>query len=69
MSDLVDIRLLISACLSQLQLARTLAPGLDSLECLNRTAAAISCLLPRLPDAVLDMAITEAAAQLEHSAA
>ena len=67
MSDLVDIRLLISVCLSQLHLAHSLAPDLHSSDHLDRAAAAISCLLPRLPDAVLEMAINKAADQLKHS--
>jgi hypothetical protein len=67
MSALVDIRLLISVCLNQLKLVHYLAPGLDSAELLDRTAAAISCLMPRLPDAVLEMEINEAAQQLKHS--
>lgn len=69
MSDLVDIRLLISICLNQLHLAQSLAPGLHPAELLDRTAAAISCLLPRLPDAVLEMAMNEVAEQINHSLA
>lgn len=69
MSDLVDIRLLISVCLNQFHLVHSLTPGLDSAELLDRTAAAISCLLPRLPDAILEMAINEAAQELNHSLA
>jgi hypothetical protein len=69
MSDFVDIRLLISVCLNQFHLVHSLAPGLDSAELLDRTAAAISCLLPRLPDAILEMAINEAAQELKNSLA
>jgi hypothetical protein len=67
MSDLVDIRLLISVCLSQLRLVHSLAPDVHSSELVDRAAAAISCILPRLPDPILDMAINEAAKQLNHS--
>jgi hypothetical protein len=69
MSDLVDIRLLISACLSQLRLVHSLAPDVHSSELVDRTAAAISCILPRLPDSILEMAINEAVKQLNHSLA
>ena len=67
MSDLVDIRLLISTCVNQLDLVQSLAPGLHQAELLDRSAASISCLLPRLPDAVLEMAMNEAAEQLNQS--
>lgn len=65
MADLIDLRLLITACVEQARLARILAPDLNAIDLLDRTAAAISCLLPRLPDAVLELAINEAAFQLE----
>ena len=67
MSDLVDIRLLISACLAQLHLVQLLAPDIHSAELVDRAAAAISCILPRLPDSVLEMAINEATQQLNYS--
>jgi len=69
MSDLVDIRLLISACLSQLRLVQSLAPDVHSSWLVHCAAAAISCILPRLPDSILEMAINEAAKQLNHSLA
>ncbi|MEB3302383.1 MAG: hypothetical protein VKN56_10500 [Cyanobacteriota bacterium] len=65
MADLIDLRLLIATCVEQALLARILAPDLNAIDLLDRTAAAISCLLPRLPDAVLELAINEAALQLE----
>jgi len=65
MADLIDLRLLIAACVEQALLARILAPDLNAIDLLDRTAAAISCLLPRLPDAVLELAINETALQLE----
>ncbi|WP_438983847.1 hypothetical protein [Vulcanococcus sp.] len=61
MADLVDIRLLIAAILEQARLAQLLAPDLSHIDLLDRTAAAISTLVPRLPDAVLEFAINEAA--------
>ena len=68
-SDLVDIRLLISVCQAQLHLVRSLAPDVHSSELFDRAAAAISCILPRLPDSILEMAINEAAQQLNFSLA
>ncbi len=65
MADLIDLRLLIAACVEQALLARIVTPDLNPIDLLDRTAAAISCLLPRLPDAVLELAINEAALQLE----
>lgn len=65
MADLIDFRLLIAACVDQSRLARILGPDLNVIDLLDRTAAAMSCLLPRLPDAVLELAINEAALQLE----
>jgi hypothetical protein len=69
MSDLVDIRLLLSVCLNQLHLVQSLAPDVHSSWLFHRAAAAISCILPRLPDSILEMAINEAAKQLNHSLA
>ena len=60
-ADLIDIRLLIAATLEQARLAQLLSPDLSHIDLLDRTAAAISTLLPRLPDAVLEYAINEAA--------
>jgi hypothetical protein len=57
MADLIDIRLLIAATLEQARLAQLLSPNLSHIDLLDRTAAAISTLLPRLPDAVLEYAI------------
>jgi hypothetical protein len=59
MADLIDIRLLTVACLEQARLAQHLSPGLSHVDLLDRTAAAISTLVPRLPDAVLEFAINE----------
>ncbi len=67
MSGLVDVRLLVSVCVIQLHLAHSVEPDLRSSDHLDRAAAAISCLLPRLPDAVLEMAINDAADQLKRS--
>ena len=50
-------------------LAQRLAPELLPTELLNRSAAAVGCLLPRLPDAVLELALNETARQLEWSLA
>jgi hypothetical protein len=61
MADLIDIRLLIAATLEQARLAQLLSPDLSHIDLLDRTAAAISTLLPRLPDAVLEYAMNEAA--------
>lgn len=58
---------MIAICLEQARLARRLSPDLLLPELLDRTAAAIGCLLPRLPDAVLELAIQEAALQLDGS--
>lgn len=69
MAELIDIRLLIQICLEQVTLAQRLAPELLPTELLNRSAAAVGCLLPRLPDAVLELALNETARQLEWSLA
>lgn len=69
MVELVDIALLIQACRQQVALAQKLSPELLPAELLDRAAAAISCLLPRLPDAVLELAINETAQQLDWSLA
>jgi hypothetical protein len=61
MADLIDIRLLIAATLEQARLAQLLSPDLSHIDLLDRTAAAISTLLPRRPDAVLEYAMNEAA--------
>ena len=61
MADLIDIRLLIAATLEQARLAQLLSPDLSHIDLLDRMAAAISTLLPRLPDAVLEYAMNEAA--------
>jgi hypothetical protein len=61
MADLIDIRLLIAATLEQARLAQLLSPDISHIDLLDRTAAAISTLLPRLPDAVLEYAMNEAA--------
>jgi hypothetical protein len=61
MADLIDIRLLIAATLEQARLVQLLSPDLSHIDLLDRTAAAISTLLPRLPDAVLEYAMNEAA--------
>lgn len=65
MTELIDLRLLITICLEQAQIAQRLAPDGLPLELLDRTAAAISCLPPRLPNAVLEMAMNEVADQLQ----
>lgn len=64
MADLIDIRLLIAISLEQVRLAQVLSPGLSRIDLLDRTAAAISTILPRLPDAVLEFAINEVGLQL-----
>lgn len=69
MADLISINALITACAVQVQLSRTLAPNLDSIELLDRAAAAIGCLLPTLPDPLLQFAMNEALQQLESSCA
>ncbi|MEN9767286.1 hypothetical protein [Vulcanococcus sp.] len=61
MADLVDIRLLIAVSLEQVRLAQLLSPDLTPVELLDRTAAAISTLVPRLPDPVLEFVINEVA--------
>lgn len=65
MGDLLEIQLLIDSCLAQAQLAHQLAPDLPLSELLDRTAAAIGCLAPRLPDRVLQFAIDRMAERLE----
>ena len=69
MAELIDIRLLTQICLEQVALAQRLAPELLPTELLNRSAAAVGCLLPRLPDGVLELALNETARQLEWSLA
>jgi hypothetical protein len=69
MADLIDIRLLTVACLEQARLAQHLSPGLSRIDLLDRTAAAMSALAPRLPDAVLEFAMNEAAQLLVASPA
>ena len=64
MHKLMEMNQLIDACLEQAVLARRLAPHLLPLELLDRTAAAMVCLAPRLPDAVLQLAMNEVAGQL-----
>ncbi len=61
MADLIDIRLLIAVTLEQARLAQLLSPDLSHIDLLDRTAAAIITLLPRLPDAVLEYAMNDAA--------
>ena len=67
MAEWIDIRLFTQICLQQVALAQCLAPELLPIELLNRSAAAVGCLLPRLPDAVLELALNETARQLEWS--
>ena len=64
MHKFMDMNQLIEVCLQQAALARRLAPHLLPLELLDRTAAAMVCLAPRLPDAVLQLAMNEVAGQL-----
>lgn len=64
MLKLVDIGQLIDVCLEQASLAKRLSPDLRPDDLLDRTAAAVGCLVPRLPDAVLELAINEVADQL-----
>ena len=64
MLELIDISLLIEASLEQAALARRVSPDLRPLELLDRTAAAMACLAPRLPDPVLELAMNEVASQL-----
>lgn len=67
--ELIDVNLLIAACCDQAELAQRLAPQLHPAELLDRAAAAIGCLQPRLPDAVLDLAMRETARRLHWAAA
>ena len=69
MVELLDIRLLIATCREQAEMVQRLSPNLLPLELLNRTAAAIGCLVPQLPDSILELAINEAASQMGISAA
>lgn len=65
MGELIDIQLLIEISRCQAQIAHQLAPELPHAELLDRTAAALSCLAPRLPDRVLQFAIDQLAERLE----
>lgn len=67
MADLVDIHLLIDVCREQVLLAKRLSPDQLPIELLNQSAAALGCLLPRLPDSVLELVINEVAQQLDLS--
>ena len=64
---MLDIQVLIMVCREQVFFAQHLAPDLLLIDWLDRAAAAMGCLVPRLPDSILELVINAVADEMESS--